>query len=91
MRKLNVPALVGTTVAVYRNHEWNEYVVKIKGQGDEAWAHDDDKDSAIGTAVGTARRLGFDMSSSGVVARLEAREAQREALAAHYVDTFAYQ
>jgi len=35
---------------VYRDAEWNEFVVKLLGSTPEQWHHTDDRDEALATA-----------------------------------------
>ena len=48
-KKLNVPELVGSAVAVYWDSEWAEYRVTLKGCP-EATYHTTDKADALSTA-----------------------------------------
>lgn len=48
-KKLKVPSLEGSPVAVYYSSEWEEYVVKVKGKPQASY-HTSDKKDALQTA-----------------------------------------
>ena len=47
-----IKTILGPTkiARVYRNAEWDEYIVKLLGSTPEQWHHTDDKEDALATA-----------------------------------------
>tara|TARA_B100000424_G_C22640746_1_gene354205 strand:+ start:228 stop:389 length:162 start_codon:yes stop_codon:yes gene_type:complete len=41
---------INDVTSIYKDKEWNEYVVKVKGRSEDEWYHTDCKQDAINTA-----------------------------------------
>ena len=41
---------INDVIRIYKNEDWDEYVVKAKGSSEDEWHHTDCKQDAINTA-----------------------------------------
>tara|TARA_Y100001973_G_C5175332_1_gene321542 strand:+ start:712 stop:885 length:174 start_codon:yes stop_codon:yes gene_type:complete len=41
---------INDVTRIYKDTEWNEYIVKVKGRSSDEWYHTDCKQDAINTA-----------------------------------------